>query len=73
MRKVPYETNEERNILIQEAQTNGEYLIEDAILLNEKYLIFDFKPLQLQSQPSIEDRVTGLEAAVAAILGGALG
>ncbi|WP_026487648.1 hypothetical protein [Caldanaerobius polysaccharolyticus] len=46
MRKVNYNTGEERETLLNEAEARGEYLIEDAILLNEKYLIFDTAPPQ---------------------------
>lgn len=40
MRKVKYNTEEERITFIQEAEINNEYLKEDAILIDEKYLIF---------------------------------
>jgi hypothetical protein len=43
MRKVQYKTNVEREKLIKEAAERNEVLIEDAVLTDEKYLIFDFK------------------------------
>ena len=50
MRKVNYNTEEMRNKLIEQAKQNGEYLIEDAILKDEKYLVFDTKPITINSK-----------------------
>lgn len=57
MRKVNYETEQERDILIAQAKQNGERLVEDAILTDEKYLLFDTsppKPLQ-EPEPTPEE------------------
>lgn len=44
MRKVNYQTEQERDTWISQAEQDGERLIEDAILMNEKYLLFDTLP-----------------------------
>lgn len=44
MRKVNYSTEQERDTLIAQAEQDGEQLIEDAILSNEKYLILGVPP-----------------------------
>jgi hypothetical protein len=51
MRKVNYETEQERDVLIAQAKQNGERLVEDAILINEKYLLFDTSPPKPPHEP----------------------
>lgn len=56
MIKMNYETQEERDNIIQSKTGEGLYLIEDAILDEEKYLIFDNKPLDIQEpEPTTEE------------------
>lgn len=60
IRKVTYIDNYDRNMLIQQAQARGEYLIEDAILFDEKYLTFDTVPKpepspQPPPEPTLEE------------------
>lgn len=72
MRKANYETETEKNALIAQAEQNGEYIIEDAILSNEKYLIFDVTPLEPPQLPTQEERLEALEVAMLElVLGGA--
>lgn len=62
LRKVNYTTEEERDILVEQAKVNGEHIIEDAILLNEKYLIFDTKPTEPTPQHTPEPTLAELQA-----------
>ena len=57
MRKVNYGTEQERDILIAQAKQNGERLVEDAILINEKYLLFDTSPPKppQELEPTMEE------------------
>ncbi|TZE82011.1 hypothetical protein [Calorimonas adulescens] len=65
MRKVVYTNSDEREAIINSAVSRGEYLIEDAITSEGKYLIFDTKTLQIKSQPpSIENRLKAVEDAL---------
>ena len=69
MRKVNYETVEEKNALIEQAIQNGEYLIEAAELMTENYLVFDTKPLPIEVlSPTIEERISALEEALLILL-----
>jgi hypothetical protein len=51
MRKAIYTSDEERELLVKTAQSNGEYLIEDAITIDGKYLIFAAAPPEPEPQP----------------------
>jgi len=58
-RKVYY-TDENRQELIDEATVNGEFLVEDAITLNDgNYLVFDDAPIEPEQAP--EERIAELE------------
>ncbi len=52
MRKVTYKTESQREKAMSEAIAKGEILVEDAILTNEKYLIFDITE---EYNPSLQD------------------
>jgi hypothetical protein len=45
MQKVSYTTGNERDALIHQYRQQGKYLILDAILAEEKYLVFDDQPI----------------------------
>jgi hypothetical protein len=66
MRRVSYDTENERSALIEQAALQGEELLEDAITVDGKYLIFG----NTICRASIEERVADIEMAIAAILGG---
>ena len=51
MRKVNYKNNVEKEQLIRQAEQKGEILVEDAVLVDEKYLIFDIPKEKQKSEP----------------------
>lgn len=66
--KIIYTTQDERNSIISDKKSEGLILVEDAILENEKYLIFA-EP----APPTDQERIEELEAIVADLLAEKLG
>ena len=54
MKKLNYKSEQDRIEIIEEQKKEGLFLIEDAIRKNEKFLIFDDKPLP-DTSPSEEE------------------
>ena len=54
MKKLNYKSEQDRTEIIEEQKKAGLFLIEDAIRKNEKFLIFDDKPLP-DNSPSEEE------------------
>lgn len=70
MRRIVYNTNEERALLLENAKMNGEYLIEDVITIDGKYLIFDAMPLEPEPQlPSLDERLGAVELVILDLAG----
>ena len=62
MEKIYYETDEERNSIMNIKAQDGLFLIKDAILQNEKYLVFSENPILEPQPPTAEERIAELEA-----------
>ena len=55
MKKLNYKSEQDRTEIIEEQKKAGLFLIEDAIRKDEKFLIFDDKPLP-DNSPSEEEQ-----------------